>query len=101
MDQAINTDYIYGGCYKLKDKVDYDVYDVRDNQVSTVVECKYANMYSEPDTSSEIIMQIPVGEQVKVIDDYPSAYSYYGQFNRIIYNDQDGYIENNYLMEDD
>ena len=101
MDQAINSDYIYGGCYKLKDKVDYDVYDVRDNQVSTVVECKYANMYSEPDTSSEIIMQIPVGEQVKVIDDYPSAYSYYGQFNRIIYNDQDGYIENNYLMEDD
>ena len=64
-------------------------------------ESKYANMYSEPDTSSEIIMQIPVGEQVKIIDDYPSAYSYYGQFNRIIYNDQDGYIENNYLMEDD
>ena len=99
MDQVINSDYIYGGCYKLKDKVDYDVYELKDDEVSTVIECKYANMYSMQDTSSDVIAQIPVGTQVKII--YNSVNDRFSQYRKVTYNDQTGYIESYYLMEDD
>lgn len=99
MDQVINSDYIYGGCYKLKDKVDYNVYELKDDEVSTVIECKYANMYSMQDTSSDVIAQIPVGTQVKII--YNSVNDRFSQYRKVTYNDQTGYIESYYLMEDD
>ena len=99
MDHVINSDYIYGGCYELEDKVNYNVFDIRDREICTVVNCTYANMYSKPDASSEIIMKIPAGEQVKIIKNY--SIDYYSQFKEITYNDQDGYIEGYYLKDDE
>lgn len=57
---------------------------MKDNEAYTVIRCKYTNLYSKPYDSSEVITQIPAGTQVKVT-----------------YNDQTGYIEGYYLMDDD
>lgn len=29
MNNVINSDYMYGQCYKLDDKVDYNVYEIK------------------------------------------------------------------------
>lgn len=98
MDHVINNDYMYGQCIKLKDKVDYNVYEMKDNEAYTVIRCKYANLYSKPYDSSEVITQIPAGTQVKVTYDYNNDY---GGYRKVTYNDQTGYIEGYYLMDDD
>ena len=48
--------------------------------------------------SSEVITQIPAGTQVKVTYDYNNDY---GGYRKVTYNDQTGYIEGYYLMDDD
>ena len=98
MDHVINNDYMYGQCIKLKDKVDYNVYEMKDKEAYTVIRCKYANLYSKPYDSSEVITQIPAGTQVKVTYDYNNDY---GGYRKVTYNDQTGYIEGYYLMDDD
>lgn len=101
-DHAINTDYMYGQCIKLKNKVDYDVYEIKDNEAYTVIRCKYADMYSEPYDSSEVITQIPAGKQVKVTYDYTNDYANdYAGYRKVTYNDQTGYIKDYYLTDED
>lgn len=99
-DQVINSDYMYAQCFGLDGKVDFDVYEIDDSEcfdVAVIGRCKYADMYSKPDKSSEVLGQIPAGTQVEIIQTYVGNYF----FAEIAYNDQNGYIFQNYLVEND
>lgn len=98
MNNVINSDYMYGQCYKLDDKVDYNVYEIKDYESSTIIRRKYVNMYSEPDASSKVITQIPAGEKVKVILDYMNSDNWY---EKVTYNNQSGYIYHDFLTNND
>ena len=98
-ENVINNDYMYGRCYQLDKKVDYNVYESKDDEFNKIGGFdQYTNMYSEPDDSSKVITEIPAGAQVEV--KIYSAGNYY-QYAGVIYDDLFGYIKERYIINED
>ena len=95
-DQVINSDYMYAQCFGLDGKVDFNVYEIDDSEHDTIGRCKYADMYSKPDQSSEVLEQIPAGTEVEV-----NYYVENSNFVEIAYNGQKGYVYQRYLVGDE